>query len=272
MKAFRQLHGAVIDIVMVIPERYQDFRTNPVETLNLDFEGSRLSLDIPSRYMSFPSAFLSDDIIKLYKADTYRKLCPIDRCDTDRTPKITGKCQLLGVDVPFSTPSRYYEIGRVDAILRLQDSCYLQKWPVNSPVSQPVIDFITGVERFFAGDSTVAKERMNAVTNSTLNRKGDLVLQAYLYLTRSSIQTNSVDDAKRYMALAISINKKDPNVLETKRFLDFWLLNRLVQSRSADANALVASIQNDLGAEPAIIRRPYENLLARFKAEIQKRN
>jgi hypothetical protein len=66
MKAFRQLHGAVIDIVMVIPERYQDFRTNPVETLNLDFEGSRLSLDIPSRYMSFPSAFLSDDIIKLY--------------------------------------------------------------------------------------------------------------------------------------------------------------------------------------------------------------
>lgn len=187
MRAFRHVKGALIDIVMVIPERYRDFRTNPVEVLHLDFEGSQLSLDIPSRFISFPSVFLTDNIIKQYEAETYRSLCPIDSCDTDRDPVITGPCRLLGTDVPYSQPSRYYAIWRTKAILRLDDVCYLQKWPLDGPVSEPVIDFVTGVQRFFAADRTAAKELLTAVANSTLSRQSSIVLQAYLYLIRLSI-------------------------------------------------------------------------------------
>lgn len=270
MKAFRQLKGTLIDIVMVIPERYQDFRTDPVEVLGFDFDGSHLSLDIPNRYMTFPSVFLSDDIINMYRADTYRKLCPIDRCETEQTPKITGKCLVLGADIQYATPLRYYELGKTDAVIRLNDACYLQKLPANDPISEPVIDFVTGVQRFFAGDKTGAKERMTAVINSTLGRKSSVLLQAYLYLVRISIQTNNVNDAKKYMGLAMSINKRDSNVLETGRFLDFWVLTRSVQSRSTDAKMLLASIENDLGEEPEIIRKPYKALLDRLRVRVRK--
>lgn len=266
MRAFRQAKGVLIDIVMVIPERYRDFRTNPVEVLHLDFEGSQLSLDIPSKYMSFPtSVFLKNEGI-----EQYRNLCPIARCDTDRKPKIIGPCRLLGVDVPYSQPSRYYEISGTTAILRLDDVCYLQKWPADGPVSQPIIDFVAGVERFFAADRAVAKERMTAVVSSTLSEQSSVVLQAYLYLVRLSIQTNSVDAAKHYMELALSINRKDPNVLETNHFLTFWLLTRAVRSHSRDAKVLVSVIDNDLKEEPAFIRRPYQELLDRLKAKVRR--
>lgn len=270
MRAFRQTKGMLIDIVMVVPETYRDFRTNPVEVLHLDFEGSQLSLDIPSKYMSFPSVFLDNDVIKQYEANTYRNLCPIDRCDTDRKPKVTGPCRLLGVDVPYSEPSRYYEISGTTAVLRLDNVCYLQKWPVGGPVSQPVIDFVAGVERFFSADRTVAKELMIAVVSSTLSKQSGVVLQAYLYLVRLSIQTNSVEAAKRYMNLAFSINRKDPNVLETNRFLNFWSLTRAVQSHSPNAKTLITVIDNDLKEEPAFIRRPYQELLDRLKAKVQR--
>jgi hypothetical protein len=267
MKAFRHRQGALIDIVMVIPEPYRDFRTDPLETLDLDFEGTHLKLDVPSRFMSFPTVFLENDIIKLYKADTYRKLCPINRCDSDLTPKIIGACKLLGADVSYATPSRYYEIGRTEAILRLGDGCYRQQLPIQGPVSQPVIDFVAGVQRFFAGDRIAAKERMNAVVKSALSKNSNVVIQAYLYLVRISIQTNNVIDAKRFMNLAMSINNSDPTILETNRFLEFWLLAHSVQSRSPDATTLVASIEKDLNAQPKFIRRPYEKLLVQLKAK-----
>jgi hypothetical protein len=66
MKAFRQLNGALIDIIMVIPEAYQDFRTDPIETLDLNFEGTHLKLEAPSRYMTFPAVFLINRTIELY--------------------------------------------------------------------------------------------------------------------------------------------------------------------------------------------------------------
>jgi hypothetical protein len=272
MKAFRQLKGALIDIIMVIPEPYRDFRTDPLEALVLDFEGTNLKLDVPSRYMSFPAVFLNNSTIELYKADTYRKLCPIDRCDSDRTPKISGTCKLLGADVPFATPTRYYEMARSEAIMRLGDTCYLQKIPAASPVSQPVIEFVTGVERFFAGDWMDAKQRMNAVISSALNRNSNLIIQAYLYLVRISIKTNNLDDAKRYMNLALAINSKDPNALETYRFLGLWLLARSVQSRSPDTAALIANVEKDLEAQPKMFRRPYEALLGQLKAKTQRGN
>lgn len=73
------------------------------------------------------------------------------------------------------------------------------------------------------------------------------------------------------MSLAVSINRKDPNVLQTGRFLRFWLLTRAVQSRAtADARALLTIIDNDLNGEPAFIRRPYQEMLDRLKAEVRK--
>jgi hypothetical protein len=270
MKAFHQLKGALIDIIMVIPEPYRDFRTDPLEVLDLKFEGANLKLDVPSRYMSFPTVFLNKETIELYKADTYRKLCPLDRCDSDRPPKGVGHCKVLGADVSFATPTRYYEMGRTEGIVRLGDTCYRQQFPGTGPVSQPVIDFVTGVERFFAGDRPAAKERLDAVISSGLSKTSNLIIQAYLYLVRISIQTNDLDDAKRYVKLALAVNSKDPSVLETYRFLQFWLLARAVQSRSPESVMLIQSIESDFEEQPKMFRRPYEALLTQLKAKAQE--
>jgi hypothetical protein len=270
MRAFLQKRGVLLDIVMVIPEQYRDFRTDPAEVLNLDFEGSQLRLDIPSRYVAFPGVFLDEDIIKEYKADTYRKLCPIDRCDTDRKPKITGQCRLFGVDVPFWKPLRYYELWGTTAILNMDGVCYQQRRPAEGPISEPIIDFVAGVERYFAADGAVAKKLMAAVVSSSLSKQSNIVLQAYLYLVRISIQANNVDEAKRYMDLALSANKRDLNVLETSRFLNFWLLTRAVQSHAPGAAALTKTIDNDLSGEPTFIRQPYQELLDRLKAKVER--
>jgi hypothetical protein len=271
LKAFRQKKGVLIDIVMVIPEPYPDFRTDPLEALSLDFKGLNLRLDVPSKYMSFPALFLTNATIDLYRADTYRRLCPINRCDSDVTPKITGPCKILGRDIPFSTPTRYYEMAHTEAIMRLEDTCYLQKMPATPPVSQPVIDFITGVERFFAGDRADAKGHMNAVIAGMANKNSNLVLQAYLYLARLSIQMKNLKDARQYTSSALAINSKDPSVLDTYRFLQFSLLARAVEDQSPDATTLIADIEKDLGAQPKTISRPYEAMLNRLRTEASKR-
>src|SRR5262249_10893677 len=110
MKAFPQLDGALIHAVMSIPTSYEDFRTNPVEILNLDFEGKRISLDIPSRYVVLDSLFLTNQSLQMYKDGQYRDLCPIDRCDVDQPPNVVGKCLRLGVDIPLSYVVRYLHI------------------------------------------------------------------------------------------------------------------------------------------------------------------
>ena len=109
MKAYRQLDGALISTVMAIPESYRDFRTMPFEVLSVAFSDKRIKLDVPSRYVLFPSFFLGPDILKKYKSGSYREVCPIDRCDTDRTPKVVGRCLRLGDDIKFSDTIRYRE-------------------------------------------------------------------------------------------------------------------------------------------------------------------
>jgi hypothetical protein len=72
------------------------------------------------------------------------------------------------------------------------------------------------------------------------------------------------------MDLALSANKRDLNVLETSRFLNFWLLTRAVQTHAPGAAALTKTIDNDLSGEPTFIRQPYQELLDRLKAKVER--
>jgi hypothetical protein len=269
MKAFRRLDGTLIHAVMSIPTPYRDFRTDPVEILNLEFDGKRLALDVPSRYVVFPSLFVTSEIMKLYKDGRFREICKIDQCKTDQSePKVTGNCLRIGVDIPFSAVLRYVEKGQ-NSIIRRPDGCYLHKLPNTPPVSQPVIDFIGGVGRYFVGDWDRARSRMLAVIDSKADRQSNIVLEAYLYLARASLKLGNLNDATSYLQSAYSINEKDARVIETKRFLDFASLVRAVNSNSlTQKREILARIENDLAREPNFLRKRYEEILGKLKARV----
>jgi hypothetical protein len=268
MKAYRQLDGALISTVMTIPEPYRDFRTMPFEVLNLTFKEKRISLDVPSRYVLFPSFFLEPDVLQKYKSGSYREICPIDRCDTDQVPNVVGKCLRLGDDVRLSETVRYREFAKTEALLMLDGVCYQQKLPANGPLSQPVLDFIVGVHRYFVGDWSVARKRMLAVTSAGAGLKADIRLQAYLYLSRISLRLDSDSDARNFLESASAINEKDPGVSETRQFLNFWLLARSVQAGAPDRAALLTQTARDLSKLPPTLQRPYLGLLEALKASI----
>jgi hypothetical protein len=63
-------------------------------------------------------------------------------------------------------------------------------------------------------------------------------------------------------------NEKDPTVVETKHFLNFWLLVRSVKADSPTRKALLTRVENDLQKEPPFIRRQYQGMLDSLKARI----
>jgi hypothetical protein len=264
LTAFRQASGILVDAVMAVPDRYHDLRTDPLEVLDLTFDGARISLDIPSRYVSFTNLFLSDDVMKGYTAGPYRELCPLDKqCKQPR-----GECRLLGRDIPLSEVVRYLEIGTT-AKLIYNGVCYAQKWPATRAVSGPVIDFIAGVQRYFAGDWERSMERMAAVVESEQSSV-DMVLQAYLYLARGSVRLKNPDDAFKYVRLASLIGEQDPKFLETKLFLNFWLLIRSIESSSPERKTLLSRLENDVMSESPFVRRRYQDMLNRLKLHIAR--
>jgi len=279
IKAVRELNGALMSAIMTVPGRYQDFRTNPAEVLQLNFEGERLSLNVPTRYIVLPRVFLSEEIIKLYGNGGYRNLCPLQSCDLGQPRNITGSCLRLGEEVPYSAITRYYMIKPPDSVVYFNGTCYSQKWPANGPTSEPVTDFIAGVQRFFAGDQVApatpdpdepvhsAEELMNSVVRNAHDGKSNIVLQAYLYLARIAIHKADFVEAQKDVEMAMRINKRDPDVLETGRFLSFCLAVRSIQSGSPAAKTIVGQIDHELADEPQIVRQQYDGLLNRLKAK-----
>ena len=109
---------------------------------------------------------------------------------------------------------------------------------------------------------------MSGVINSAPAPKANILLQGYLYLVRASMRLENERDAEEFMRQASLLNEKDAAVVETKHFLNFWLLVKAVNTGAPTSKAILARTENALQREPAFIRKQYESFLARVKARI----
>jgi hypothetical protein len=273
MKAIRQSGGALIYTTLEIPPRYRDFRLTPVEVIHLTFDGASISLDVPTRYTVFPALFLSADMLRTtYRDGGFDKLCPIDkrRCDDSKQPIIiTGPCKTLGNEIPYSETMRYLELNTTSVAI-YNRQCYSQKWPAEGPIDMPVVNFIVGVQRFFAGDWTAAREKMLSIAATSSGTKESIIIQAYLYLVRISLQTKNIPDAQQYMDQAVKLNSRDPNVIETRRFLHLWTLINTINDKNANAKLNFATVGRELSKEPSFVQARYQALLGKIRTHLKR--
>jgi hypothetical protein len=265
MKGIRQFDGTKIHGVLAIPKNYTDFRNNHLEVLSLSYGTSTLKLDVPSRFTVLPDFYISDRDIKTFGARKYLSLCPVTPstpCESRNKLDASKTCEILGEkNSSLFETRRLTELGPTIMLKAANGQCFRQLHPTVAVLQKPTIDFVSGVERFFAGDWPQVISLMSSVVQSKLLKGSDIALQANLYMVRSCIRQNDAKCASEYMIRAEMINSRDTRVVKTRIFLEGWNIVNSLPAHPVNAAKEFNNLNALLKLQPSFVRESYTELV-----------